>query len=110
MRRATLASLLALAALAACGDRGRQEQVFDGHAFRADLDAQREDPRVFTVAVSPAAASLQGAREAGRYEATVHCLQTVGISDVEWRIGPDSPAEALPIREGRLILSGRCSG
>ncbi len=59
--------------------------------------------------VSPVAVDPDGAREAGRYQATRYCLLTYGGSDKEWTIGPDLPIEELPVDGDTLTLQGRCT-
>jgi hypothetical protein len=95
-------------ALAACGSEGRQ--TFEGIAFRASLDADKEDKRNFVVEVRDAGQSLTGAREAGRYEAVRHCVETFGNSRMTWELGPDAEDADLRIEDGNLILKGRCAG
>ncbi|WP_343082024.1 hypothetical protein [Ostreiculturibacter nitratireducens] len=96
-------------ALAACGgDRRRDAVAFDGVYFKSSVSTTREDRRVFAVSVSPASASLEGAREAGRYEAVKYCVRTFGTSDMEWELGPDMPEESLVVVEDALTLRGRC--
>ncbi|WP_026756121.1 hypothetical protein [Sediminimonas qiaohouensis] len=109
---------LALGGLGACGaikDRvkgiGGGDVLFDGRSYSASLSADRDDPAAFTVSVANAGgARLAGAREAGRYEATKHCIEITGNSRVVWSTGPDAPAEALTLSDGALLLAGRCAG
>lgn len=82
--------------------------AFEGHYFRAKLskvDGQRD---VFTVTVRDAAKSLEGAREAGRYEATKYCIKNYGSSDITWVVGPDTPAQNLAVVDGSLVFQGAC--
>lgn len=109
--------VLALGGLGACGaikDRvkgiGGDDVLFDGKTYRASLSADRDDPAAFTVSVANAGgARLAGAREAGRYEATKHCIEVTGTSRVDWSTGPDTPAEGLTLSDGALLLAGRCA-
>jgi hypothetical protein len=118
MARASLLALGAVVALTGCGtisnvtDRitGSGRQVFDGQMFRASLAHDRDAPAAFVVRVQDAAKSLTGAREAGRYEATKHCIEYFGNSAAVWSVGPDSPDEALVFDGGALVLTGRCEG
>ncbi|MGR3503764.1 hypothetical protein [Pseudaestuariivita sp.] len=97
--------VLALGALASCTERTNYHQ-FDGVFFRADAKSQRSNRAEFRVEVRQATQTLEGAREAGRYEATQHCLRFFGTSLVDWENGPDDGTDVL---EGdTLILTGTC--
>lgn len=101
------AALIAATAIAGCTDN-EDRIAFDGQYYRTKLskvDGQRD---VFTVSVRPVSASLEGAREAGRYEATVYCVNAYGDSDIVWAVGPDTPAEALTVVDDTLTFQGRC--
>lgn len=83
--------------------------LHDGQFYNAKLrkiDRQRD---VFTVTVKPVSRSLVGAREAGRYEAVVHCVNSFGSSDIIWAAGPDAPQAQLNIVKDTLTLQGRCT-
>ncbi|AEI94467.1 MULTISPECIES: hypothetical protein [Roseobacter] len=82
---------------------------FDGQFFNARLKSERGADRAqFSVTVRPVSASLEGAREAARYEATVYCVNSFGRSDVDWVVGPDDESETLTIENDTLLLQGRC--
>ncbi|WP_300055761.1 hypothetical protein [uncultured Roseobacter sp.] len=92
--------------LAACGS-GAEDIAFDGQFYRtgiSDLDERHK----FQVTASPVSASLEGAREAARYEATVFCVNEYGSSAIEWVVGPDDADEVLPISNDTLTLEGAC--
>ena len=72
------------------------------------MSTSRDARDEFTVTARPVSASLEGAREAARYEATVYCVNRYGRSDIAWTVGPDSPDAALPIADDTLTLAGRC--
>jgi hypothetical protein len=116
--RASLLSFCALVALSGCGVvsnvtgalTGNNRQAFDGQFFRASVAADRTAPADFVVRVQQAGKSLTGAREAGRFEATRHCIRYFGNSDAVWTVGPDSPDEALVLDGDTLVLTGRCTG
>ncbi|MGZ2258304.1 hypothetical protein [Roseobacter sp. A03A-229] len=57
---------------------------------------------------APVSASLLGAREAARYEATIFCVTEYGSSAIEWVVGPDDADEVLPITNDTLTLEGAC--
>lgn len=105
--RVFLSCFVAACLLAACNS-GRDPVSFDGNFYRASLDADRDARDAFTLSVRPVSASLLGAKEAGRYEATVYCVNRYGRSDINWEIGPDDPDEVLPIADDTLTLQGRC--
>ena len=107
----------ALVALTGCGVvsnvtdtlTGSGRQAFDGQFFRASVDFDRAAPADFVVRVQQAGRSLEGAREAGRFEATKHCVTYFGNSETVWAVGPDSPDSALVLDGDTLVLSGRCA-
>lgn len=104
---ARVVSLIALSAtLAACGSED-QRVLFDGLYFRTSSDKIGEDRANFSVLVRDAALSVDAAREAGRYEGTVYCIENYGTSRILWSLGPDS--EQLAVRDGDLTLQGRCT-
>ena len=61
---------------------------FDGFLFNAKLKvgASKKD---FEIIVPRSHRSLVGAKEAGRYEATIYCVNKFGTSDIIWDISPD---------------------
>ena len=97
------------AGLTACGP-DEDDILFDGQFFRASIDSERATREKFTLTVRPASASLLGAREAARYEATVYCVNRYGSSKIKW-IGasPDSEDADLTIRDDKLFMQGECS-
>lgn len=107
MMRSMSFALFAMLTLAGCGEN---RPLFDGATFRAKLDADRADARSFSVEVRDAGKTLAGAREAGRFEAVRHCIETFGNSRIDWVQGPDAEDSALRIEDGDLILTGRCAG
>lgn len=101
--------LIAVLFLAACNERKANRVAFDGVFFRATsgkVDKQREE---FEVGVSPVSASLEGAREAGRYEAIRYCIKQFGSSDIAWIEGPDAEDGTLRISGDKLLLRGTCT-
>lgn len=107
MVRAGATLLMAAVTLTACGPDD-DSFAFDGQYYRAKLNSQRSTPDEFIVTTRPVSASLLGAREAARYEATVYCVNRFGRSDIIWVVGPDSPDEQLTISDDTLTLQGRC--
>ncbi|KIC49204.1 hypothetical protein RA29_12175 [Tateyamaria sp. ANG-S1] len=112
MRPMLLTGFLLSAALVltACSGERRSERVaFDGQFFRASsskVDRQRDQ---FEITVSPVSASLEGAREAGRYEAIRYCITQFGSSDISWIEGPDAEDGTLRTNGDRLLLRGTCT-
>ena len=88
--------------------RPQDRLAFDGKYFRTKLskvDGQRD---VFTLRVRNASQSINGAREAARYEATVYCVTNYGSSDIKWVVGPDTPPENLRLVDDALTFQGAC--
>ncbi len=106
--RAGLAVLMLAGAGCSSDAFWSQEAVlFDGIEFRQkSAPVDRKTPRNFEVSVRPVSASLEGAREAAKYEATRYCVNRYGNSDLKWDNDPDG--EALLVRDDTLILQGRC--
>jgi hypothetical protein len=101
-----LLTLTALGVLAGC--QTQERILFDGKYFRtkaSNVDKQRDQ---FTVTVRNASQSIEGAREAGRYEGTRYCVGNYGSSDIVWAVGPDTPG-ALRLVDDRLIFRGACT-
>jgi hypothetical protein len=95
------------AVLAGCSSQ-EDRVAFDGIYFKtkvSKVDGQRD---VFTLLVKSASRSIEGAREAARYEATVYCVNNYGSSDIVWVVGPDTPADNLRLVDDSLTFSGSC--
>lgn len=111
MRKIFTLGLVATVALSAgCSSRGfwnQEEVLFDGIEFRRKAKmVDRQDRRAFEISIRPASASLDAAREAGKYEATSYCITNFGNSDLKWDVGPDS--DALRVENDTLTFLGRC--
>lgn len=100
-------ALIAATTFAGCSNND-DRIAFDGQYYRAKLSKVDKQLDVFSVAVRPVSASLAGAREAGRYEATAYCVNTYGSSQIDWTAGPDAPEETLRVEDDTLVLQGRC--
>lgn len=87
---------------------GGDRQTFDGQLFRASVAFDRANPADFAVRVNDAGKSITGAREAGRFEATKHCITYFGTSSALWQVGPDSPEQELVFDGDALVVTGRC--
>ncbi len=95
-------------ALSACQNRGAAI-AFDETYFATRLSNVDRLRDQFVITVSPFSASAEGAREAGRYEATRYCIDLYGSSDVIWQAGPDAEPEALEVSNDTLTLRGACA-
>lgn len=99
----------ALAVTAGCSIQRKKDRVlFDGHAFRTkakvvDKKVSRAD---FTVSIDGVSASLDGAREAGRYAGTRYCIENYGTSKIDWKTGPDT--EQLRVVDDKMTFAGTC--
>lgn len=99
---------LVLAVLAGCS-RNEDRILFDGQQFRGKTKhIDRDDRRGFTAAISPISASIEGAREAGRYEGTKYCIEFYGTSDITWSSGPDDEPQTWAIDRDTVTFAGRC--
>ena len=105
--RPLMLGLCATLALAACGKPGERMR-FNGNYYPAKLQQTGESRESFVVSVSDPGQGIEGAREAGRFEATRFCIETFGDSTIDWRAGYDPDAGAAVIDNGRLILRGAC--
>jgi hypothetical protein len=107
MRKASAITIAGFLALTGCGPSD-DDILFDGQFYNSKVRTERSARDEFVVTTRPVSASLLGAREAARYEATVYCVNRYGRSDIIWTISPDDPDEQLPISDDTLTLSGRC--
>ena len=110
MRPALLtgALLIAVLALSACAERRAAQIAFDGVFFRSTASKVDKDRSQFEIGVSPVSASLEGAREAGRYEATRYCIDNYGNSDNKWSEVTDAEDGTLPIYGDKLLMLISC--
>ncbi|KAJ04890.1 hypothetical protein JQT66_03315 [Sulfitobacter mediterraneus] len=100
-------ALMVAALLAGCTNKDKLTP-FEGFYYRTKVAKVDKQLDVFTVTVRDASQSVEGARQAGEHAAISHCVRFYGTSDIEWTVGPDTPAEELRIVDDRLIFSGRC--
>lgn len=101
---------LLLVAVAGCSGRNRNDIAFDGVVFRAktaaiDKKVSRAD---FQTTIRDAGLSLDGAREAARYEGTKYCVTNYGTSKIDWAVGPDTDPGRLTAVDGDITFQGRC--
>ena len=111
-RVAFLSAVFGLAVVSACGIATPSENrvQFDGQSFRAKAKPvdKKVSPADFTVVVNGVSASLDGAREAGRFEGTKFCIKNFGSSRIVWKVGPDTDPQNLRISDDKLTFSGTC--
>ncbi|SEK99329.1 hypothetical protein [Roseovarius nanhaiticus] len=100
-------ALCAALALSACGKPGERMR-FNGNYYPADLKKVGDRREDFVITVRDPGQGIEGAREAGRFEATRYCVETFGDSTVNWQTGYDPDANAAVMDNGRLILRGSC--
>ena len=105
--RPIAAALAAALALTACGKPGERVR-FDGNYYPAKLAKSGDRRAEFSVTVRGAAQGLNGAREAGRYEATRYCIETYGDSDIAWQAGYGPEDGRVLTGDGSLVLRGSC--
>ncbi|MDU8910556.1 hypothetical protein [Aestuariicoccus sp. MJ-SS9] len=100
---------LAALTLTACGRDRANNVVFDGVYYRGAAKGDRDDRMNFVATVRPVSSGLDGARAAALYEGTKYCITYIGRSDIDWAIGPETDADALPIEGDTLTYRGRCT-
>ena len=108
MIRTAFITCAALAALTGCTDPSRPV-LFDGMQFNGRTNIDKDDKRNFVATASPVSQSLEGAREAARFEGTSYCVRKYGRSHIEWGASPDADATELNIIEDVLTVQGRCA-
>lgn len=110
--RVPLFALMALSLMTGCGliTPSSDRILFDGKSFRAKAKSvdKKATPTEFTVTVKDASASLDGAREAGRYEGIKFCIANFGSSRIEWKVGPDTEPQNLRLSDNDLTFAGTC--
>ncbi|QBF31344.1 hypothetical protein [Thalassococcus sp. S3] len=108
--KSVILTLTGLALLAGCGPSRDDRIRFDGQLFRMNASTvDRDNRKLFEVTVRPVSASLDGAREAGRYEAIRYCIENYGTSDMIWSVGPDTEGTALAVTNDTLTFRGACN-
>lgn len=99
--------LMAVLALPACTDK-KKLTPFDGHYFRTKVSKVDKNLFDFEVKIRDVSQSIEGARQAGEYAGISHCIRYYGSSDINWSVGPDTPAEELRVVDDTLIFRGVC--
>ena len=97
---------LSILLLLGCSARNNENRVpFDGVLFNPKLKvgASKKD---FEIIVPRSHRSLFGAKEAGRYEATIYCVNKFGTSDIIWDVSPDDISKVTSNKS--IFIKGRC--
>lgn len=81
---------------------------FDGQFFRGSATKNGDRREEFSVRVRPVSASLQGAIEAGEFEAIRYCVTRFGTSAIIWDNGPDADPETIEVSGDSLTFTGTC--
>lgn len=109
MLRGALTGLICLATVAGCSDRDNQRVLFDGVYFRTKAKpVDKSDRQNFVVNVPKVARSVDGAREAGRFEGVRYCISNFGTSEILWAIGPDTKDGRLVVEKNDFNFRGTC--
>ena len=107
MMRSVIFCVMAGVLVAGC--TAREDRIlFDGQYFRAKASKDRDDRRIFTATVKPVSASVEGAREAGRYEGIKYCISEYGTSDIQWVAGPDAEPQTWTLDGDTAVFKGIC--
>ena len=97
---------LSILLLFGCSARINENRVpFDGVLFNAKLKVG-SSKKAFEVTVPLSHRSLAGAKEAGRYEATIYCVNKFGTSDIIWDVSPDDVSKVTSNKS--IFIKGRC--
>ena len=97
---------LSILLLFGCSARINENRVaFDGFMFNSKLKVgvAKKD---FEITVLRANRSLSGAKESGRYEATIYCINKFGTSDIVWDLDPEDVSEVSSSKS--ILIKGRC--
>ena len=98
--------LLSILLLFGCSARINENRVaFDGFMFNSKLKVglNKQD---FEITVPRANRSLSGAKEAGRYEATIYCVNKFGTSDIVWDLDPEDVSKVSSSKS--IFIKGHC--
>lgn len=105
--RNSVMALICAVLVAGCSDN-QNRFAFDGKFFRTKVkrvDKQRDE---FVATVRGVSQSFEGARGAALHAANGYCVGTYGSSDIDWIVGPDTPADQLRIVDDTLTYRGTC--
>ena len=97
---------LSILLLFGCSARINENRVaFDGFMFNSKLKVGL-NKKDFEITVLRANRSLSGAKEAGRYEATIYCVNKFGTSNIGWDLDPEDVSEVSSSKS--IFIKGRC--
>ena len=97
---------LSILLLFGCSARINEHRVaFAGFMFNSKLKVG-VNKKDFEITVLRANRSLSGAKEAGRYEATIYCVNKFGTSDIVWDLDPEDVSKVSPSKS--IFIKGRC--
>ena len=97
---------LSILLLLGCSARINENRVaFDGFMFNSKLKVGL-NKKDFEITVLRANRSLSGAKESGRYEATIYCINKFGTSDIVWDLDPEDVSEVSSSKS--ILIKGRC--
>ena len=89
-----------------CSARINENRVaFDGFMFNSKLKIGL-NKKDFEITVLRANRSLSGAKEAGRYEAIIYCVNKFGTSDIAWVSDPKDVSAVTS--SNSIFIKGRC--
>lgn len=114
LMRVVLIAGLGAGFLAGCGQteklKNNKGPVFEDQVFRAKVSGDKEDRTRFSITIPKVGGNIEGARQAGEFEAARYCITQYGRSDLIWEAGPDRPVESLRPVDDQLTFTGRCEG
>ena len=97
---------LSILLLFGCSAHINENRVaFDGFMFNSKLKVGL-NKKDFEITVLRANRSLSGAKEAGRYEATIYCINKFGTSDIVWDLDPDDVSKVSSSKS--IFIKGHC--
>lgn len=105
--RNSVMALLCAVLVAGCSDDANRF-AFDGQFFRTKVQRVDRERDVFAASVRDVSKSFEGARGAALHAANAYCVGTYGSSDIDWVVGPDTPADELRIVNDTLTYRGTC--
>ncbi|MEM7319107.1 MAG: hypothetical protein AAF408_08810 [Pseudomonadota bacterium] len=110
-RAVSVLLICAAIGLSGCNRNNKENRIlFDGQNFRVKVKTvdKKKSLADFTVSVRDVSRSLDGAREAGRYNGIRYCIEKFGSSQINWAVGPDTDPAQLRIEDNELVFRGTC--
>jgi len=106
-KRITIGLFAATLALSACAKPGDRVK-FNGKYYPAKVKKVGDSRETFVVSVQRAEQGIEGARQAGEFEAITYCVEKFGDSTIAWEHGQDADTAVLQTEGGRLTMRGSC--